>query len=307
MSLSQTSPKPYLAWTAIALTVAIWGGYMILARALAREALGPVDLGLLRFAPAALLFAPVWLRFGLKPRRIRWIDALAVGVLGGFTMVSFLTLGLTYAPVADGGIFAPSMLPFFVALLSFVLLGERFSRVRLIGLALILIGALAVGGWEAVARSGSGTWRGHILLLCAAFAWAVYSVVFRRSGMTAIEAAAIIALYATIGFGVWAVLFGTGLDDRSWRFIAIQIVVQGVLTGFVAAYTYGFAMTRLGPSQSAAFAALVPVITALGGLVLLDEPIGSVKGLGIAVTACGVLLASGAIGTRQDVKPPAPA
>lgn len=306
MTGAASANRTLLAWAAIALTVAIWGGYMVLARALAREAMGPADLGLLRFAPAALLFAPVWLRFGLKPKRIRWRDALTVGILGGFSLVTFLTLGLTYAPVADGGVFAPSMLPFFVALLSFYLLGERFSRIRLIGLGLILVGALAVGGWEAVAQSGSGTWRGHLMLLVAAFGWAVYSVVFRRSGMTAVEAAAIIALYATIGFGIWAALFGTSLGTQSTEFLISQMVLQGVLTGFVAAFTYGFAVTQLGPSRSAACAALVPVITAFGGLFLLDEPIGAVKGLGIAVTTCGVLLASGALGARRSLPPPAP-
>lgn len=295
-----------LAWALLGVTVAIWGGYLVLARALARADMGPVELGLLRFVPAAVLFAPVWLRIGLKPRRIRWRDALIVGVLGGFVLLTLLALGVRYAPAADAGIFAPSMLPFFVALLSFLMLGERFTRLRLIGLGLILVGALAVGGWTAVAGSADGAWRGHVMLLCAAFSWSVYTVVFRRSGLTAVEAGAMIALYASIGFILWAAVAGTKLTGMGWEFLAVQIFAQGVLTGFLAAFTYGYALTAIGPSRTAAFAALVPVIAAFGGLIFLDEPIGWVKSVGIAITSAGVLIASGAIGPRRITKPPAP-
>ena len=63
--------------------------------------------------------------------------------------ILLLASGLRYAPVADAGVFAPSMLPIYVALLSRVWLGERFSRPQLVGFGLIIVGALAVGGWEA--------------------------------------------------------------------------------------------------------------------------------------------------------------
>jgi drug/metabolite transporter (DMT)-like permease len=287
-------PGP-LAWLVLAVTILIWGGYLVVARAAAREALGPVEIGLLRFVPAAALFAPVWLRMGLKPRHVRWRDAAIVGIMGGFCFVSLLALGVSFAPAADAGVFAPSMLPFFVAVLSFLLLGERFTSLRLAGFGLILFGALAVGGWEALARSAEGAWRGHILLLCASFSWAAYTVVYRRSGLRAIEAAAIITLWSAAGFLLWAAVGGTALPETPWRTIAFHAVAQGVFSGFVATFTYGYALTAIGASRTAAFAALVPVIAALGGLAFLGEPLGAVKALGIAITATGVLLASGAV------------
>lgn len=252
-------------------------------------------MGLLRYAPAMLLFAPVWLRFGLKPARIAWGHAAIVGLCGGFLFVTLLATGLRFAPVADSAVFAPAVLPVFVALLSFILLGERFGALRLLGFALILGGALAIGGVEALGHAGDGSWRGHLLFLGASFLWALYTVVFRRSGMTAIEAGAVMALWSTIGFVLLALATGVGFEGQPPGFLALQAVLQGVLSGFLATFTYGYALLRLGTSRTAAFAALVPPLAALGGLVFLGEPIDLWKGLGIAVATAGVLLASGVV------------
>ncbi|RMH49674.1 MAG: DMT family transporter [Alphaproteobacteria bacterium] len=295
-----------LAWGAVGVTITMWGGYLVLARSMARQDLGPQDLGLVRYLPAALLFAPVWMRFGLKPRRIAWRHAVAVGFLGGAGFMTLLAAGLAIAPVADAGVFTPSMLPLFVAALSALLLGERFTGLRLVGFALILVGALAVGGWEAIAQAGEGTWRGHLMLLAASAVWASYTVAYRLSKLSALEAAAMIALWASLFFGAWALVAGTRLPALAPATLALQALAQGVLTGFVAAFTYGYALTAIGPSRTAAFAALVPVIAALGGLIFLGEPIGPAKGIGIALTACGVALASGAARRRASPPPPGP-
>jgi drug/metabolite transporter (DMT)-like permease len=70
------------------------------------------------------------------------------------------------------------------------------------------------------------------------------------------------------------------------------VVLQGLLSGFVATLTFVYAVGRLGASRTASFAALVPILAALGGWAVLGEPIGWVKGAGIVVVATGVALAS---------------
>jgi drug/metabolite transporter (DMT)-like permease len=288
----------------LALTVAIWAAYLVVTRAAAKHALGPAEIGLLRYGPAALLYAPVWLRMGLKPARTRWVHAAGVAILGGFGFVTLLAIGLRYAPVADSGVFAPSMLPFFVALLSFVFLGERFTPGRLTGLAMILVGALAVGGWQAVAHAGDGAWRGHVLFLAASLGWAGYTVIYRASGMTPVEAGAVMALWSSFGFLVWGLLSGVNFSGQDAGFLAFQVIMQGVLSGFVATFTYGYTVSTLGASRTAASAALVPVLAAIGGLVFLGEPVSAAKWAGIAVVAAGVALASGAVrGAARPVPP----
>jgi drug/metabolite transporter (DMT)-like permease len=279
----------------LALTVAIWAAYLVVTRSAAKRELGPAEIGLLRYAPAMLLFAPVWLRMGLKPKRTRWLHAAGVGLLGGFAFITLLSIGLRFAPVADSGVFAPSMLPLYVAVLSFLVLGERFTRTRLVGFALILVGALAVGGWEAVSNAADGAWRGHLLFLAASFCWGCYTILYRLSGMTPMEAGAVMALWSSFAFGAWALVAGVRFGAHEWQFLAFQVLMQGVLSGFVASFTYGYVVNVLGTSPAAASAALVPVLAAIGGLVFLGEPVSPAKWAGIVVVAAGVALASGAL------------
>ena len=78
---------------------------------------------------------------------------------------------------------------------------------------------------------------------------------------------------------------------------------QGFMTGFVANFTFLYAVRNLGSAIPAAFAALVPVIGAIGGWLFLEEPITSTKWLGILIVGTGVILASGAfVGRHKAVR-----
>ncbi|MEM9012819.1 MAG: DMT family transporter [Pseudomonadota bacterium] len=295
-----------LAWGAVAVTVLVWASFLVAVRAAVATPLGPVEVGLLRFVTGAVLFAPVWLRRGPLPGGVRLHHAAMIAGCGGFLFILLLSTGMQFAPVADSGVFAPSMLPVYVALLSAIFLGDRFGPSRLFGLGLILLGAVAIGGWEAIANAGNGAWRGHILISLGAFGWAIYTVAFRISGMRALDAAAMITFWSALGFGVVALFVPLSFGAVPMETIALQVLFQGVLSGFVATFTYGYAIERLGATRVAAFAALVPVLAALGGWVFLGEPIGLVKSIGIAVVATGVALASGAVAFRRAAPGPAP-
>jgi len=300
------APKPprrvnetVLAWAAVAVTMMIWASFLIVTRAAATAQLGPVDVGLLRFVPAALLFAPIWLRRSPLPPGARPIEIVTIALTGGFAFVFLLSWGMRYAPVADSGVFAPSMLPFHVAVLSFFLLGERFSRMRIAGFAMILAGALGIGGWDIVHNAGGGAWPGHLLFSLAAILWACYTVAYKRSNIKPVDAAAMICFWSSLAFLLLLLVMPSRIPATPPSTLALQVVMQGVLSGFVSTMTYGYALSRIAPSKVAACAALVPVMAAVGGWVFLGEQLGPAKAFGIAVVATGVLLASGAVRARQ--------
>ncbi|MEO1000612.1 MAG: DMT family transporter [Pseudomonadota bacterium] len=288
-------PRLWLAWGAVVVTVAIWASFLVAVRAAASTALGPVEVGILRFGVGALLFAPVWLRRGPLPGGVSLRHAVPIALGGGFFFILLLAAGARFAPVADVGVFAPSMLPVYVAVLAMVVLGEKLGPSRLLGLGLILLGAVAVGGYEAIANSGDGAWRGHLLISLGAMGWAVYTIAFRASGMRALDAAAMITLWSALAFGALALFVPVSFAEVERSTLLIQILFQGVLSGFVATFTYGYAMEHLGATRVTAFAALVPVLSALGGWVILDEPIGWVKSGGIVIVTLGVALATGGL------------
>ena len=166
-----------------------------------------------------------------------------------------------------------------------------------------MVGIVAIVGYSAFA--GGGAWRGHLLLLAGAAMWAVYTLAFKRSGLSAIEAAAFVAVWSTImllPLGapalVRVVAAGHALD------VIVQAAVQGVLSGVLAIVLYGVAITRLGATRGAALTALVPVLAAILSVPLLGEWPGAATALAIVATTLGVALAAGALdGWRLGPQP----
>ena len=74
-----------------------------------------------------------------------------------------------------------------------------------------------------------------------------------------------------------------------------MIVLHSFIVGILAMLLFTYAVKILGAAQTAAFGALTPILSMLGGIFLLDEIITPVKLLGICLVTLGVLFASGAI------------
>ena len=299
--MQRLSDAGWKAWASLVVTVSIWAAFLVVTRSAMTSQLGVTEVGLIRYATGAVLFLPILLRRGFVPPGAGWREVLLIPLFGGVFFILLLGSGLRIAPVADSGVFTPSMLPLYVALLSSILLGEVFTRLRLVGFALIVIGAISVGGWVALVEGEPGVWRGHLMFTAASFSWAVYTVLFRRSGMSALDAGALLCFWSTLWFLGLALLIGVDFTTVPTETLIIQMIFQGVLSGFVATFTFFYAVSTLGASRTAAFAALVPVLAALGGWLFLDEAIGPVKALGIVIVSVGVALASGAVTGRKRI------
>jgi drug/metabolite transporter (DMT)-like permease len=290
-----------LAYLAAFVVVVIWAIYLVSTRSAMTGAMGVVEIGLVRFLPATLILSPVLLRRGLFPKGVSPVRLAIIALFAGFLFFSSISVAFQFAPVSDSGVFAPGMLPLFTAIAAYVALGERYGPVRASGFALILAGGLAVGGYEAIANSGHGAWRGHILFMTAAALWSIYSVTFRMTGLGALHGAALISFWSAVSFALTALITGVDFAGVGWREIGWQIFAQGVLTSIVAMFAFGFAVREIGPSRTAAFAALTPVLAAVGGWVFLGEEVSQVKWIGIAIVAAGVLLASGVVALRRNL------
>lgn len=295
--------KPAFPAFMLAVTLIIWASFLVSSRAAVSQHLGPVEVGLLRFVPATILFLPVLFRHGPVPRGTGVLDILLLGVVGGFMFVFLLSSGLAFAPVADSGVFTPSTLPLWVAVLAAVFLAEKFTPARLLGFALILFGAIAVGGYEILRAPDQGQWRGHLMFLGGAFCWAVYTVRFRASGLSALPASAMMVFWAAISFGLLGLFCGVDFGQTPPRAIIIQVILQGVFSGFLSTLAYLYCVRHFGAAKTAAFGALVPVIATLGAWVFLGESITMFKGIGILIVCTGVALASGAVGQRRRQQP----
>ena len=122
---------------------------------------------------------------------------------------------------------------------------------------LVLIGALAVGGFEAISNAQSGAWRGHLLFLTASCCWAAYTVRFNWASLDPVDGAILLLGWSAIAFSVGLLVFGTTLTTLPTPILALQLF-QGFMAGFVANFTYLYAVRALGSAIAAAAAAMVP-------------------------------------------------
>ena len=92
---------------------------------------------------------------------------------------------------------------------------------------------------------------------------------------------------------VFAIFVPGNLGHAPFRDVAMQAMVQGILTGVVSLILYGYAVTLLGAASGAAFGALCPVMTALFAIPILGEWAALRDWIGIGPISLGVYFVSG--------------
>jgi drug/metabolite transporter (DMT)-like permease len=281
-----------LGWIAALATVTIWALWAVGTRHAVTHDLPPAAIGLLRFGVPALVLIPFGWRIGLFPKGLS--PAKGLGLLGsGAPFFLIVALGMQFAPAAEIGPLLPGTMPLFVALIGWLVFGERLGRVRLLGFALILAGVLCIGGYGLL-HAGNGAWRGHGLLLTGACLWGIYTHAYRRSGLSALQAAALIGLWSfliLLPFGLPSLLRALGQGPAGP--IVLQALLQGFLSGIAGIVLYGIAIDRLGASRAAAVSPLSIVLAALLAIPALNEIPNPTALLGIILATSGVVLASG--------------
>lgn len=293
MNLPRTRTLGLLAALA---AVTIWAAFMLVTRFAVQGSFTVEEILVLRLVPGVLVMAPVMWRLGVMPRGQSWPRAavLMVGASAVFPYV--VSKGLAYAPASEGGALAPGMLPFWTALAAYALAGEIPGPRRRLGLMMILAGAMVVSLWQILAGAEDGAWKGHLLFLTGSGFWAVYSVIFRQSGLSPLHGLVIGLFWGTLL--VTPALLATGnvtFETASLGDVTVMIVLQSFVIGILAMFLFSYAVQILGAAETAAFGALTPILALLGGVAFLDETVTPLKVGGVVLVAAGVFLASGVL------------
>ena len=296
-------------------TVVIWTSFIVIARATSDPARGgtlsPFDIALCRILGASLVLLPWgwWLThrdqashlpaaqasfFGFSPLPLRM--TATAGVFGGLVYAMLAYSGFVHAPAAHASVLMPGSLPLWTTLLAALLLGDRITPARAMGLLCIVGGDLLVGGASLLRAFDGGTvWKGDVLFMTAAMCWAAYSVTVRHYALDAVRATIAITAFA---FFTFVPVYGT-LLLLEWvpgRFMAaplsevlFHMVFQGVGSEAISGITFTRMIQHFGPVRSTMITALVPGLSALGAVVFLGEPLHWNLAFGLALVTVGIL------------------
>lgn len=299
------------------ITVFIWTGFIVIARASASRGLLPLDIALARILGASAVLLPWawWLMrpvrqrgeqvgslFGLSP--LPWGQTVRAGFFGGLLYAVLAYSGFFFAPAAHASVLMPGSLPLWTTLLAWLVLREKIPNSRVLGLGFIVLGDLLVGGVSLLrAFEGGDVWMGDVLFMSAACCWAAYSVTVRRHGLDAVRATMAITAFAFVFFvPAYALLTITGvlpthLPQAPWSEILFQTAFQGGGSVVISGITFTQMVRHFGPVRSTMITALVPGLSALGAVWFLGEPMHWNLLAGLALVTGGILF-----GVRQ-VKP----
>ena len=265
----------------------IWAGFLLVSRFSAKGLLTPWDMAALRYSGAFMAAVPIAARHGLPRLALPQASGIVATAALAFPLLAFA--GFRFAPASHGGVMVPGMLPLQVALLLWVAHGERWTRARAASLALIAAGVLLLA--HGTFGDHPGAWRGDLLLFSGSFAWAIYTLMVRRWGISALDATLAIALYAApVYLPIWLLLLPSRIHVAPVGEAVFQLVYQGVLAVVVAGFLFTRALTALGPMALTAITAVVPALTALAAWPLLGEALGAEGLAGVGLVTAAMLL-----------------
>jgi drug/metabolite transporter (DMT)-like permease len=289
--MPRPAPPHWLAVGAVTCAAVIWSSSFAVTK-LALAEIGPMTIGALRFAAAAVILGVVvHLRRGLtipNPRQRLFIGA--AGLLGITAYFAVENVGVDLATAADATLIVASY-PLITLALELLLGRAELSARQLLGML------VAVAGVWLVVDSGVGSGEtdhrlfGNVILLAGGVIWAAYNLVAQheRSGASPVVVTYYQTLAGAAGFGLLAL---TEIDSWSAPSTGAWVNVSflAVFCSVAAFLLYNFGLSTLSASAAVNLLNIVPVAGLFWAFVLVGENIAPMQVLGGAVVVVGVSL-----------------
>lgn len=251
----------------------IYGGTYVIAKLATPEHIPPFAFIILRVFFAALLFITIGF-FGHK-ERIRSADfprLLLCTIFGVWLNQTLFIKGLSMtSPISSSVIMTTN--PIIVLLLSALLLGEKVTWLKSLGIGLGLIGALLLVGRNGL-DFGNSSFVGDVFILLNATSYGIYLVLvkplmLKYHPMTIMKWAFLMANIFVIPLG-WNDLMTvnwSALPPVAWY--SVLFVVLG--TTMLAYLLNALALKHVNPSLVGTYIYVQPVFAALVSVVFLEE------------------------------------
>lgn len=299
------SPSRPVAYLCLALSMALVGSYVALSKPLA--ALFPVLLlAWLRFGIGVAAMAR-WLRkqadeapLNGRTKRLLFLESF----FGNFLFTVCMVTGVSLTSAVTAGVTMASI-PVAVAVLSWLILREQIARRTWAAVALAVAGIAlyAVAKPQDAAADQPYAWLGQLLLLAAVLCEAMYAVIGKQltATLSPKRISAIINLWGFLlstPFGLylaWHFDFG-GVSLSMWTLLLFYALAACVWT----VWLWMTGLRAVPAAQAGIFTVMLPISTALVGMVVLGEHISQLQLLALGVALLGVLVATWPVKPRKQ-------
>lgn len=276
--------------------------------------------------PLALVFPVMllaWLRFGIgggamlhwlrKPAgeppmtpRTRWLLFLE-SFFGNFLFTLCMIAGMRLTTAVAASVIMASI-PAVVAVLGWLILRERMT-LRILLSILCAVGGVALlalaRGNGAANASAQSSWLGYMLLFAAVVCEASYSIIGK------LLTASLSPRRITALINLWGLALSTPLGlYAAWQFdfgavppsIWLLLLFYALAACMGSVWLWMTGLKVIPASQAGVFTVMLPVGTALTGVLALGETLNAMQGLALGIALLGVLMAT--LPGRTQALPP---
>ena len=276
------------AWAS--LSVAIFSGWFVVTRLGLSHNLVVWDVIALRFGDGALLLTPTLLFGGSRLPLRAWLPGIPLAVLWGAPFIFLVGTGLRLTSAVLASSIAPALMPIFVGMFAWAMRGKTPRWLEFCGYVLITAGLVVLVRSHASAEGRVST-VGVVSLVAAAAMWAAYTLRLKASGLSPLQATALICFWSAIVYVPIYLACGlSNISNAQSGELLFQSVYQGILMSVVAILAFNRAVAGLGPNAAAAIVALVPVAVTVFAIPVLHEIPSLVTSMSVCGIAVGVML-----------------
>jgi drug/metabolite transporter (DMT)-like permease len=270
----------------------IWGVNFVVVK-YATHIFNPVAFTGLRVGTAAaFLVAFAYARGGFALSRHDVLRLLLLGVLGNGLYQLFFVHGVARTRAGNASLIVGAA-PAFIALAARVRGMERVKRMTLVGIALSMIGVALVIVGSGTLSNGQTTLLGSVLVFLGVLCWSAYTILLQpyTKRIDVIQLSAI----TLVGGAVPLIIASTpALVATDWSSIGaggwLALFYSSVISMGVAYFFWYRGLRVLGPTRTAVYSNLQPIVALLAAWALLGEVPTIFQGLGAVTIIAGVFL-----------------
>lgn len=225
--------------------------------------------------------------------RTDWPALLGVGLIGNVLYQWLFIVGIDLTLSANAAVMLGTI-PIWIAIFSHLFTDEKMTRLKAIGVVLAFSGVAAiVGGGANPISLASATFRGDLIIVCAAVTWAVFTILSKG----------FLKRYSALQFSGMMTLIGavllTGMsfisaETTQWKNVSPGawggMLYSGALSIGLAYLIWNNGIVSVGPVKTSVYQNLVPVLGLVFGIILLNESLSSLQYVGSAIVVTGIVM-----------------
>jgi len=289
--------------------VLFWSGNFIIGRSI-HEDVGPMQLALFRWAGAAVIVLPIFIKSFSHIRRALRSHFLILSLLSLLGITAFNTLlyvGLQTTS-ATNALLINSSVPVLILLFSYFILKINVSIKQSVGIFLSTCGVvfLIIKG-EVASLSLMAISNGDFWVIASSVSWALYSVLvrFKPKSLNDVE---FFAAIVYIGL-FWLILIYSFMDCSPTTDLMLfnkyypQFLYVAIFPSVISYYFWHQGIKEIGANKTGQFTHLMPLFGAILAYIFLGERLHSYHVIGAFLIAAGIYLSLFSKREKTSIQP----